>query len=323
MNAIHSFLGRRIARRQVCLLLLAGLAATGPHPAIGAEIVRVMTFNLWHGGDAGKQPLSQTAEVIRAAKADIVGLQETGGYEKEKGARRPDHGRKLAEMLNWHYLDQGERTGILSRFPIVTNTPRKWGAILRLPSGREVRMFNAHLMHAPYQPYQLVGIPYANGRFIKTADEAIAEARKARGDQLERLLSELKPALASGQPVFLTGDFNEPSHLDWTKRAAAAGRCPLAVEYPSTLAVTRAGMRDAFRVARPDEVVHPGWTWTPTTRPDDPKDRHDRIDFVFFAGARLTVQRCEVVGESTATSDLVVQPYPSDHRAVVATVEVP
>ena len=309
--------------RHIGLAILLGWWVQYSGPIHAAESMRVMSFNIWVGGDAGKQPLSQTAEVIRTAKADVIGLQETGGYAKQKGAAAPDHGRKLAEMLGWHYLDQGERTGILSRFPIVTNTPRKWGATIRLPSGREVRMFNAHLMHAPYQPYQLVGIPYANGRFIKTADEAISEARKARGEQVAQLLSELKPALATGQPVFLTGDFNEPSHLDWTKRAASAGKCPIAVEYPSTLAVTRAGMRDAYRAAWPDEVAQPGWTWTPTTKPDDPKDRHDRIDFVFFSGANVTVKRCDIVGESEAAAHIMVQPYPSDHRAVVATLDLP
>jgi endonuclease/exonuclease/phosphatase family metal-dependent hydrolase len=316
-------LNHRIAWRHVALFSLLGCFAICPAAISAAETVRVMTFNLWVGGDAGKQPLSQTAEVIRTAKADLVGLQETAGYEKIKGSGSPDHGRKLAEMLGWHYFDQGERTGILSRFPIVTNTPRKWGVRLRLPSGRDVRMFNAHLSHAPYQPYQLLNIPYANAPFIKSAADAVAEARKARGAQVDRLLAELKPALASGQPVFLTGDFNEPSHLDWTRRAAEAGKCPLAVEYPSTLAVIRAGMRDAFRVAWPDEAAHPGWTWTPTTKPDDPKDRHDRIDFVFFAGPNVTVKRCEIVGEDRQFADLLVQPYPSDHRAVVATAELP
>jgi endonuclease/exonuclease/phosphatase family metal-dependent hydrolase len=282
-----------------------------------------MTFNLWHGGEAGKQPLSQTAEVIRAARADIVGLQETGGLEKGKGTGRPDNGRQLAEMLRWSYFDQGERTGILSRYPIVTNTPRKGSVVIRLPSGREVRMFNVHFMHAPYQPYQLLNIPYANAPFIKTAEEAVSEARKARGGQVERLLAELKPAIASGQLIFLTGDFNEPSHQDWTKRAAAAGKCPLAVEYPSSLAVTAAGLRDAFRSIFPDEVARPGWTWTPTTRPEDPVDRHDRIDFVFVGGTNVTVKQCKIIGEDKKFADIVVQPYPSDHRAVVATVEIP
>ena len=286
-----------------------------------AESIRVMTFNLWVGGDSGKQPLSQTLEVIRAANADVVGLQETHG--EKRNDTRPNNGSKLAEMLGWNYFDQGERTGILTRFAILTNTPQKWGVALRLPSDKQVWMFNAHLMHAPYQPYQLLKIPYADGPFITTAAAAVTEARKARGAQVERLLAELKPALAAGQPVFLTGDFNEPSPQDWTPRAAAANKCPVAVEYPSVLAVLRAGMKDVFRSTFPDEVAKPGWTWTPTTRPDDPKDRHDRIDFIFTGGPNVTVQRCEIVGEDRQSADLVVQPYPSDHRAVVATVEIP
>jgi endonuclease/exonuclease/phosphatase family metal-dependent hydrolase len=309
-------------RRTVGLLLACALLAGSSFAAVGAaQPIRVMTFNLWHGGDAGKQPLSQTVEVVRRARADIVGLQETHGHEK--GGVRPDNGRKLAEMLGWNYFDQGERTAILSRFPIITNTPRKLGVSLRLPNGREVWMFNVHLMHAPYQPYQLLGIPYADGRFIKTAAEAVSEARKARGGQVERLIAELKPALASGQPVFLTGDFNEPSHQDWTQRAAKAGKCPIAVEFPTTLAVTSAGMRDVYRTIFADEVAKPGWTWTPTTRPNDPKDRHDRIDFVYIAGRNAVVKNCEVVGEDQQFADIIVQPYPSDHRGVVATIELP
>jgi endonuclease/exonuclease/phosphatase family metal-dependent hydrolase len=288
---------------------------------VSSAELRVMSFNLWVGGESGKQPLEQTAQVIRAARADIVGLQETLGNKRD--GVRPDNGAKVAALLGWHYFAQGGGPAVASRHPILANSPGRAGVTIRLPSGREVRMFNVHLAHAPYQPYQLAGIPYANGRFIKTAGEAVDEARKARGAQVERLLSELKPALADGTPVFLTGDFNEPSHQDWTPRAAAAGKCPVAVEYPSTLAVTRAGMRDAFRTAHSDEVTRRGWTWTPTTSPDDPKDRHDRIDLVFFAGANVTVKRCEIVGESAQFADIIVQPYPSDHRAVVATVEIP
>lgn len=277
-----------------------------------------MTFNIWVGGESGKQPLSQTAEVIRAARADIVGLQETHGSARD--GRRNDAGVELAKQLGWHYYNQGGSPGVLSRFPIVTNTPGKHGVAIRLPGDRDVYFFNIHFNHAPYQPYQLLNIPYANAPFIKTAAEAVNEARKARGGEVTRLLADMRDALASGQPVFLTGDFNEPSHQDWTERAALAGKCPLPVPYPSTLAVANAGLRDAFRAVHPDEVTHPGWTWTPITQPTDLKDRHDRIDFVFFAGKGVSVKRGEVVGESREFADIVVTPYPSDHRAVVATV---
>ena len=89
----------------------------------------------------------------------------------------------------------------------------------------------------------------------QTAAEAVTEDRKARGGQVERLLKDLKPVLGSGATVFLTGDFNEPSHLDWTARAAAAGLCPLAVEYPSTRAVMDAYPSDHRGVVATLELV--------------------------------------------------------------------
>lgn len=279
-----------------------------------------MTFNLWHGGDAGRQPFARTVEVIRASRADIVGLQETKGHQRD--GRRPDHGARLAELLGWYYFSQGDSPGVLSRWPVVTNTPGRHGVTVRHPSGLELRLFNVHLPAAPYQPYQLLKIPYFNAPFVTTADEAVAEARKSRGRPLDRLLQELRSALASDEPVFLTGDFNEPSHLDWTERAARAGLCPLPVPYPTTLAVVNAGLSDAFRTVHADEVARPGWTWTPITRPDDPKDRHDRIDMIFFAGRGVSVVGCEIVGEAREVADLVVNPYPSDHRAVVATFKL-
>ena len=128
------------------------------------ETIRIMSFNLWHGGDAGRQPLEQTIAVIRASQADIVGLQETAGLAPE-GEPRPNRAAEIAHGLGWHYVDQGERTGIISRFSIVATTPRKWGARLELPSGRQLYLFNAHLAHAPYQPYQLLNIPYEGSRF--------------------------------------------------------------------------------------------------------------------------------------------------------------
>jgi endonuclease/exonuclease/phosphatase family metal-dependent hydrolase len=288
---------------------------------VSAEELRVMSFNIWVGGESGKQPLEQTAEVIRAAKAEIVGMQEANG--EEKNGVRPDNGKKVAEILGWNYFAQGGGMAVLTKHTIVTNTPGKWGVLVRLSSGKEVWMFNAHLMHAPYQPYQLLNIAYGNGRFIKTAQEAVDEARKARGGQVEKLVAELKPALASGKPVFLTGDMNEPSHEDWTERAAKARKVPIAVEYPSTLAFTKAGLVDAFRVVHADEVQVRGNTWTPITTPDDPKDRHDRIDFVFYGGKGVKARSCEVVGEDRNFADIVVRPYPSDHRGVVAGIEVP
>ncbi|QDV33880.1 endonuclease/exonuclease/phosphatase family protein [Tautonia plasticadhaerens] len=319
--AFGSRFSRVLVPALACMLvgfvtLPAEAGGEGPAP----EAVRVLSFNLWHGGDAGRQPIEQTLAVIRESGADVVGLQETEGLAPE-GEPRPDRGAELAERLGWHHLDQGGRTAIISRFEIVDATPGRWGAALVLPSGRRMYAFNAHLAHSPYQPYQLLGIPYGDGAFIETEAEAIREAREARGGQVGELLAEVGAVLPEGLPVVITGDFNEPSHRDWTAAAAAAGLCPLGVRWPSTGAVEAAGFVDAYRAVHPDPASMRGLTWTPTTEPGDPGDRHDRIDFVFVSGGdrpTVRVAECLVVGESGESADLVVTPYPSDHRAVVA-----
>jgi endonuclease/exonuclease/phosphatase family metal-dependent hydrolase len=301
--------------------------------------LRVMSFNLWHGGDAGRQPLEQSAAVIQAARADIVGLQETHGLTPEffssdvpvqagqtapalkwpdHPVDRPDNGARLAQMLGWQYFDQGSRRGILTRHKLVSTTPRGWGARIELPSGHQVYMFNAHLAYWPYQPYQVMDIPYDGQPALHTEAQVVQAAVEARGAQVTEMVAELKIALMEGMPTFLTGYFNEPSHLDWTAAAAAAGKCPLKVEYPSTRAVVAAGMRDTYRSLHPDEVHQRGYTWTPLTSPDDPGDIHDRIDFVFMGGMGAVLQSFEIVGEAPEAADIIVTPYPSDHRAVVS-----
>ncbi|RYX80827.1 endonuclease/exonuclease/phosphatase family protein [bacterium] len=285
-----------------------------------AEPLKVMSFNLYHGGDGGKQPLSQSVAVIKAANADVVGLQETTGFGPTDP--KPDNSAKLAQLLGWNHLDQGGSTAIITKHKIIATTPRKWGVLLQTASGNSYWMFNAHLMFAPYQPYQLLSIPYMNGTFLKTEAEAIKAAQDTRGGQVTRMLEELQPALKTGLPLFVTGDFNEPSHQDWTEGAAKAKLHPIKVEWPSTKALVTAGLTDSYRSLNRDEVKRPGLTWTPTTNADDPKDHHDRLDFVFFGGKGVKVRASAIVGEAAPYADIVVTPYPSDHRSVVSTFEI-
>jgi len=309
---LQSLAIRRFA--PICAIVVLLVTAT----RLGAaEKLRVMTFNLWQGGEEGRQPLAQTIKVIEAAKADVVGLQETAGLERD--GKRPDNARRIAEQLGWTYLDQGQGTGVISRHKIDRQTPGKLGVRVVLPSGRKVWLFNVHFAHAPYQPYQLLKIPYADAPFIATAEQAVIEARNARERQVAALLDEIKNAQDEKTTVFITGDFNEPSVLDWTEPVFRARRCPIVVPWPTTAAVEDAGFADAYRRIHPDPVQRPGYTWTPITAESDPKDRHDRIDFV-FVNSGVKVMAAEIVGERGDRADIVVKPYPSDHRAVVATV---
>lgn len=271
--------------------------------------VRIMTFNIWGYGKGRKLPPSRMAKVIKASKADVVGLQENHKNEKA-----------IADLLGWHYVKQGRSAALLSRFKIIETTKKKHGIKIRLASGQEVFVFNVHFLPSPYQPYQLLNIPYGGAAFIKTETEAVAAAKKVHGRHLESLLKEIGAVKDKEIPIFITGDFNEPSHLDWTEAAARCGRHPIRVSYPSSVALAKAGFADAYRTVHPDEMKMPGYTWTPVTKTSDPKDHHDRIDFIHFRGKGLQVSRVEIVGENSKNADVVVKPYPFDHRAVVATI---
>ncbi|MBX3743971.1 MAG: exo-alpha-sialidase [Verrucomicrobiae bacterium] len=303
---------------------LAEAAVTRSSAASGTvtvtDRVRLMTYNLWIGGESGGQPLTQSALVIQAAQADIVGLQEGHGQRRPDGTH-PDNAAEIAKLLGWNHAPQVGGRSVLSRFPIAGVTAGRQGAIVVLPSGRHLHVFNVHLAASPYQPYQLLRIPYGNAPFLETADALVEAAEAARGAGVTALLDELVPRVQAGDAVVLTGDFNEPSHQDWTPVAVAAGLAPMAVPYPTTRRIVAAGMTDAYRAVHPDPVTHPAWTWTPITREDDPEDRHDRIDMI-FTGPGIAATSATVVGERPERADIVVRPYPSDHRAVVAVIEL-
>ncbi|MEN8716393.1 MAG: endonuclease/exonuclease/phosphatase family protein [Verrucomicrobiales bacterium] len=277
--------------------------------------VRVMSYNIYRGGTFRGQPLAQTAKAIQEAKADIVGVQET---------RSPNgvNAEKLAQLLGWNHHVNPRNRVIVTRYEIVEEM--RDGIKVKLPSGHHAYIFNLHLPSNPYQPYQLLSIQpkwhkHWDTPFIKTEAEAIAAAKEARGGEIAALLKQIRSLPDQDAPVFVVGDFNEPSHLDWTEKAAESGRHPIKVAYPNSLAMSQAGFTDSYRSIYPDEMKKPGFTWSPAYQVDDPTTHHDRIDFVYFKGKGVEVIDTKIVGESKENADIVVSPYPSDHRAVVAT----
>ena len=232
---------------------------------------------------------------------------------------------KIAEALGFHYYDQTAETpaiwanAILSRYPIVKPTKDDLGVAIDV-NGRTVYVFSVNLDDAPYQPYQLLGIEYGDAPFFKTADEAIKSAEATRGKSFDALIADANEA-SDAAAVFIAGDFNEPSHRDWTDATVAAKLQPIAVAWPGTTKLEAAGFVDTFRAVYPDAAAKPGITWTPTTDASDPEDHLDRIDFVFARAPGLKVLSSAVVGEKQPEADIVVTPWPSDHRAVVSKVE--
>jgi len=295
-----------------------------------AETLKVMSFSIWGGGGNEGKDVSETVAVIEAAGADIIGVQETKFEGEDCTAEScPPQGtstaRAIADALGYHFYDQTQENvalwanAVLSRYPIGATSPNDLGVSIDV-NGRTIWAFNIHLDDRVYQPYQALDIEYGPAPFVHTEPELIDWANKTRGPAMDLLMGDMAAA-KDAAVVFVFGNFNEPSMYDWTPAAVAAGNQPLAVVWPSTKRLVDDGFTDAYRAVHPDPVASPAYTWTPQGEENDPEDHHDRIDFVFAKGAGLKVTDAKIVGETGLRTDLAVDPWPSDHRAVVATVD--
>jgi hypothetical protein len=279
--------------------------------------LRVMTFNIFYGGDewtlvhhhwcyrpAGcPETIDQVVAEIRASGADVVGMQEGTG-----------NGCPIAARLGWYC---SRRLQVLSRFPLI-DPPGGGGVYVyaEVAPGRVVALANVHLPSDPYGPYLV--------RDGGSLAEVLDLENTVRLPAIQQQLAVLPQLAGAGIPVYLTGDFNSPSHLDWTAAVAAVRedvRYP--VVWPVSKALADAGLRDSYREVYPDPVAKPGFTWTPPgTLESVPDEVFDRIDRVLSAGPTQAVDS-QVVGEAgNPDVDVVVDPYPSDHRGVVSTFDV-
>ena len=268
--------------------------------------LRVMVFNVEEG--AAGVDFDQTVAAIRLADPDVVALQEAMG-----------NAARIATALGWEFASA--RTQVIARFPILDPVDLEPGLVF-VEVGPEgaVAIWSVHPPAEPYGP-DLV----ERGRVAADID---AMERRIRLPKVERALA-LSPGLsAAGMPVFLLGDFNAPSHLDWTD--AAVGLRPhmrLAMDWPVSRAIEVAGFRDTWREIHPDPVAEPGLTWWADRPPTGgyepgPDTPNDRIDYVYAMGPSETTD-CQIVGEAGRLDVAIgLDPWPSDHRAVVATFDL-
>jgi endonuclease/exonuclease/phosphatase family metal-dependent hydrolase len=308
-----------MSRRLVVLLCVIGLASLAIPPAAAATpvTVKVMTLNIFYGGDewnletgqwctrpAGcPETLRHVLATIEAADADIVGLQEGTANECV-----------LADMLGWFCEP---RLQLISRFPLI-DPPGANGvyALAEVTPGRFVAISNVHLPSDPYGPYWV--------RDGEPRSAVLALERSTRLPAIQRQLNVLPDLAATGVPVFLTGDFNSPSHLDWTPAVdAVREQVRYPVVWPVSEALAGAGFRDSYREVHPDPVAVPGFTWTPPgTLESVPDEVYDRIDWVLVQGPAETLGT-KLVGEPGGPDvDVAHDPYPTDHRGVVSTFRV-
>lgn len=255
----------------------------------------VLTYNIEYSGD------KTTDAVIKDIDADVVGVLES--YN-----RLPE----IAEKTGYPYFNLGLQ--LLSKYPIHEPSGADGlYALIEVQPGYVVAMFNTHLDYVKYGPQlYLKGMPL---------DEVLASEDEVRTNSIKIQTPDMQSLTESGYPVFLTGDFNQPSSLDYTEDTVGT-REGISEPIPWTVSETLldAGMRDTFREIHPDPVENPGIT------KDNPDFRSggfgDRIDYL-YAGGPATTRSSELVGEEGGPNvDREYQPWTSDHRAVLSTFDV-
>ena len=281
-------------------------ASPTPTPTASPMTLKVMELNIEYGGT--QVSFAKVVQAVKAASPDVIGLEEA-----ETNTSR------LAKAAGYPYWSNSMQ--VVSRYPLL-EPPAAGGSYLlvQVQPGFGVALANVHLPSDAPGPTMI--------RKGKTAEQVIASETKVRLPYIQRQLEVLPPLAEQGIPVFLLGDFNAPSHLDYT--AATAGtrdyvKYPL--EWPVSKAVEAAGFIDSWRAVYPDPVANPGLTWW-AARPrvdgwnPGPRAPQDRIDFIYAAGpAQATA--AQLAGEKGGPEvAFAVQPWPSDHRGVLATFSV-
>jgi endonuclease/exonuclease/phosphatase (EEP) superfamily protein YafD len=310
--------GRRVGGAAVLagsvVLLWTALAACGgspgspasPTPSASPVTLKVMEFNVEYGGT--QVGFAGVVSAVKKAQPDVVGLEEA---ETNTG--------RLAKAAGYPYWSDSMQ--VVSRYPILTAPGAGGGYVfIELSPGRGVALANVHLPSDDPGPQAI--------RRGAPLEKVLAAEEKHRLPYIRTALEVLPPLAGRGIPVFLVGDFNAPSWRDYTKEVVGTrDYVEYVVDWPVSKAVEAAGFTDSWREVYPDPLESLGLTWwaaRPKVAGWNPGRNapQDRIDFVYSAGpARATA--AQLAGEEGGPEvAFAVDPWPSDHRAVMSTFAV-
>ncbi len=297
-----SFLRFCLLKSFVLILLLNFSSCKQPTENVepAPDTVRVMSFNVLYGGD--EIDFAKVVESIQLANPDIIGIQEAEGNIP-----------KLAQALGWKYFDS--RLHLLSKYPLISDSTNGWYySFVEIRPGKIIAISNVHLPSDPYGP-ELVRDGFS-------LDSVLANEMSIRFHELDEYRKVLPPLANLGIPVLLTGDFNAPSHRDWTTaEQLLRPHMKYAFEWPVSKNLEELGFIDTYRKFHSDPVKKPGLTWTPGYPPPhtEETETHDRIDFIWAKGIEQVIN-AQLVGEENGPDvDYAVKPFASDHRGVIVT----
>mgnify|MGYP000845060188 CR=1 FL=1 len=318
--------------------------------AAQAVTLRFFEMNIWQEGTMVKDGFKGIVDEIVRSNADIVVLCEVRNYN---GVRFTPKLVKALETKGVAYHGNDSTNldvAVLSKGPISEQTEvfSSGGSVLRCITsvlGQDVAVYAAHLdytNYACYLPRGYDGVTWKPLDAPVTDSKLISQANRlsTRDEGIRAFLDASGKDIAAGRFVFLSGDFNEPSHLDWKPAVKELwDHHGAVVEWDCSSMLYRNGFKDAYRMVHPNVKSCPGFTFPadnnlmPVSRLSwAPKaDERDRIDYIYYrANKRLRPVKAVVVGprgsivrskrvmeESNDEFLLPVGVWPTDHKAVL------
>ncbi len=320
-------------------------------PAKKENSLKILQFNIWQEGTVVENGFQGIVDNILNADPDLITFSEVRNYNEVEFIPRLLEA--LADKGVSYYGLPSSSTGILSKYPITEQVyayPPGHGSILKatIPlDDKIIVLYSAHLDYTRYACYLPRGYSGTTWEKIEApvldVDSILTVNRESfRDDAIKDLITDARKEKEKGHFIFVGGDFNEPSHLDWTEATKDLfDHNGTIVAWDCSVLLYENGFKDAYREAHPNPVTHPGFTF-PSDNQDMPTnkltwapgaDERDRIDFIYFMpDSRLKLTDAIIVGPSSSiirnirTEEtgndkfiLPASPWPTDHKAVMAT----
>lgn len=320
------------------------------------DTISVMQLNIWHEGTMVKNGFEGIVDNIINTSPDMVTINEINNHEGV------DFIPRLLEALeNREYIYNGmssNRIGIISKYPITEQhnifpIENEHGSILKARidvNGKTVVLYSGHLHYQHYSCYLPRGY---NGSTWEKMDNPITDvdsilSQSRKSDRLKAInvfIDDSKQETEKGNIVIIGGDFNEPSHLDWTEETKDLwDHNGTIVEWDVSKKLYDNGYKDSYREFYPDVVNYPGFTFPSdnvdaevsklTWAPDS--DERDRIDFIYYYPTnKISLVESIMVGPETSivnsirvkedTKERFILPtgiWPTDHKAILSTFKI-
>lgn len=315
--------------------------------------LKVLQINIWQEGTVVPNGFPAIADEIIAKQADVVLFSEVRNYKNTDFIQRI-----LAELrakgANYFGKSSDEKldVGFISKYPVkeqyaLYEKNSDMGGVLKskIEVGRRNFVFySLHLdytNYACYMPRGYDGVTWEKlTNPITDVSTIIAANQKSKRDEaISDVIKDVEKEDQS-QSFVVAGDFNEPSHLDWTNETKDLfDHRGAIVPWDCSVLLQRAGFTDSFRQMYPNPVSHPGFTypaynkdvpisklaWAPTA------DDRDRIDYIYYRSILpLKPREVHIVGpvetvkygqkQDKDSEDHFLVPkgiWPTDHKALL------